>query len=53
MMQASWIDTRTLDTTVKRGEAFVARAKYSLSEDGNSLALSSGDQVVTFERVSS
>lgn len=53
VMQARWIDTRTLDTTVKRGEAIVASAKYAVSEDGGSLALSNGDQVVPFERVSS
>jgi hypothetical protein len=53
VMQARWIDRRTLDTTVKRDEAIVGSAKYALSEDGGSLAFSNGDQVVAFRRVSS
>ena len=52
LMQAAWIDTRTLDTTVKRDQALVANAKYTLSPDGGVLALSNGDQVVPFSRVS-
>lgn len=52
LMQATWIDTRTLDTTVTRGKAVVASAKYTLSVDGGALALSTGDHVVPFSRVS-
>jgi hypothetical protein len=52
VMQATWIDSRTLDTTVKRGGAVVGSAKYVLSEDGGSLALLNGDQVTPLARVS-
>ena len=52
LMQATWIDTRTLDTTVRRDKALVASAKYTLSVDGGALALSTGDHVVPFSRVS-
>jgi hypothetical protein len=53
LMQATWIDTRTLDTTVTRDKALVASAKYTLSMDGAVLALSNGAQVVPFSRGSS
>ncbi|MGH9219565.1 MAG: hypothetical protein ACRD1W_09695 [Vicinamibacterales bacterium] len=51
VMKASWIDVRTLDTTVTRGGAIVGSAKYALSEDGGSLGLTFGEQVVPFRRV--
>ena len=38
--------------TVTRGKALVASAKYTLSVDGGALALSTGDHVVPFSRVS-
>jgi len=52
LMRAAWIDTRTLDTTVSRDRVLVANAKYTLSPDGGVLALSNGDHVVPFSRVS-
>jgi hypothetical protein len=51
VMQARWIDGRTLETIVKDGERVVGKGTYEVSVDGLSLVVSTTDQFVVFERV--
>jgi hypothetical protein len=51
LLQARWTDARTLEMILKRGETIVSKGKYEVSADGQSLMVSTTDQVVVFERV--
>ena len=51
MVQARWIEVRTLETIVKHGERIVSKGTYELSADGQSLVVSTADQRLVFERV--
>ena len=50
-LRARWIDTNTLETIARRGEQMVWRATYRVSDDGQSLVVSSAERLVRFERV--
>lgn len=51
LLQARWTDARTLEMILRRGETIVSKGKYEVSADGQSLIVSTTDQVVVFERV--
>jgi hypothetical protein len=50
-LRASWIDDRTLETIARRGEQLAWQATYTVSDDGQSLVISSAERLVRFERV--
>jgi hypothetical protein len=51
MLQATWTDARTLELIFKDAAAIVSQWRYEVSADGQSLMASTGEQVVSFERV--
>ena len=51
MLQARWTDVRTLELIFKHAETIVSKWTYEVSVDGQSLIVSTTDQVVIFERV--
>jgi hypothetical protein len=53
MVQARWTDRRTLDMIAKRRDTMVGKGTYTVSQDGQSLVLSTTDQVVELKRISS
>jgi hypothetical protein len=50
VLQASWINARVLEVTVKRGNQTVGRGQYELSEDRTTLTASTTEHVLVFER---
>ena len=50
-LRASWIDAQTLETIARRGEQLAWQATYTVSDDGQSLVISSAERLVRFERV--
>ena len=50
-LRASWIDAQTLETIARRDEQLAWRATYTVSDDGQSLVISSAERLVRFERV--
>ena len=51
VLQATWTNDRTLELIFKRAETIVSKWTYEVSVDGQSLIVSTTDQVVIFERV--
>jgi hypothetical protein len=51
VLQARWTDVRTLELIFKHAETIVSKWTYEVSVDGQSLIVSTTDQVVIFERV--
>jgi hypothetical protein len=51
VLQATWTNIRTLEMIFKHADAIVSKWKYEVSLDGQSLLVSTTEQVVIFERV--
>jgi hypothetical protein len=51
VLQATWIDVRTLEMIFKHADTIVSKWTYEVSVDGQSLIVSTTKQVVIFERV--
>ena len=49
MLQARWADVRTPKIIFKHAETIVSKWTYEVSVDGQSLIVSTTDQVVIFE----
>jgi hypothetical protein len=51
MLQATWINPRTLETFAKRGDVVVSKGTYEVSPDGQSLVVSTAEERLVFARV--
>jgi len=51
VLQATWTNDRTLELTFKHAEAVVSKWTYEVSVDGQSVVVSTTEQVVVFGRV--
>jgi hypothetical protein len=51
VLQGRWTDVRTLELIFEHAETIVSKWTYEVSVDGQSLIVSTTDQVVIFERV--
>lgn len=51
VLRAQWTDVRTLELIFRHAETIVSKWTYEVSVDGQSLIVSTADQVVIFERV--
>jgi hypothetical protein len=51
MLQATWTNDRTLELIFTHADAIAGKWTYEVSVDGQSLFVSTTDQVVVFERV--